>query len=512
MTKAQALGMEYQIWNEGGQSSRHDDLLNRPILTNLLAEIDTGSVKHLWVYNPDRLSRNETTWGLIRLKLVKQNVTLHTATGIFILSSPTDKLLLGLLSEISSYDNALRAERSRLGKVNRLHQGFWMGGPPPFGYKIEGKKLVANKEEAKWVKFIYQSYCEGKSVKQVRKHLMENGVRTRRGKGVFSLGSLEALLSNTHYAGYYVVRDKKKGENIRCECEAILPPTLTRDANRLRALRSKRRIRESSQTHFYLLREFLVCEHCGSRFSGRTYARQFRSVYYCPRKERNYVNQGTDKAVKCTNSRYLKIAETDDLVWNTVTKVLSESHQFKEAFRSRTIGEDKSHEAKATEISRLKKQLKDTEAEVKSVGESLVNLETDRLIKKRTPDEVERIIASIERHRTELRAKRDEMEGKIHAIETQKKWIDWVTEFGESVSKLSDYKPEDRKKLLDGVVKEIRVRTLGVRSHRLTINFQLPYHRDRLHWIDPKDKSKGYQITGGRDSIDVLVQDPKKKH
>lgn len=66
-------------------------------------------------------------------------------------------------------------------------------------------------------------------------------------------------------------------------------------------------------------------------------------------------------------------------------------------------------------------------------------------------------------------------------------------------------------KLLGGVVRETRVRTLGVSSHRLTINFRISYHRDHLHWIDPKNKSKGYKITGGSNSIDVLVQDPKKK-
>ena len=32
MAQAKALGCEYQVWNEGGQSSSGDDLSNRPIL------------------------------------------------------------------------------------------------------------------------------------------------------------------------------------------------------------------------------------------------------------------------------------------------------------------------------------------------------------------------------------------------------------------------------------------------------------------------------------------------
>ena len=139
--------------------------------------------------NTDRLSRNDRTWGLIRLKLLQRDVTLHTVGGIFQLSNPTDKLMLGILSEISSYDNALRAERSRLGKLNRIRQGYWMGGPPPFGFKIEGKKLVPESEEAKWVKFIFKSYSEGATVLKIRRHLMENGVKTRRNRTGWSFGS-----------------------------------------------------------------------------------------------------------------------------------------------------------------------------------------------------------------------------------------------------------------------------------------------------------------------------------
>ena len=379
--KAKALGMGYRIWDEGGQSSRHDDLLNRPKLTALLSAIDSGSVKHLWVFNTDRLSRNETTWGLIRLKLVKQNVTLHTASGIFTLSSPTDKLLLGILSEISSYDNSLRAERSRLGKMNRLRQGFWMGGPPPYGYKVEKKRLVVNKDEARWVRFIFQSYCDGKTVQWIKRHLLENGVKTRRNKIAWSNGSLEALLRNTHYSGHFVVRDKKAGENIRCDCEPIISPTLALETARIRAIRSKRRSRESNQKHFYLLRNLLVCDHCESKFSGRIFPKQYRSVYYCPRKERNFINYGTEKVVKCSNSRYLKIEETDRLVWDTVTKVLSGSHLFKDEFRTNTLGKSETHEKRAEEVSRLKRQLKKLHNEVQSASDSLVRIETDKLLR-----------------------------------------------------------------------------------------------------------------------------------
>ena len=66
--RAKSLGFKHRVWNEGGQSSSHDDLENRPVLVELLSLIDEGEVKHLYVFNTDRLSRNQKTWGMIRYK------------------------------------------------------------------------------------------------------------------------------------------------------------------------------------------------------------------------------------------------------------------------------------------------------------------------------------------------------------------------------------------------------------------------------------------------------------
>jgi len=44
-------------------------LENRPVLMKLLSEVESGSVKHLFVFNNDRLSRNEITQQTIRIAL-----------------------------------------------------------------------------------------------------------------------------------------------------------------------------------------------------------------------------------------------------------------------------------------------------------------------------------------------------------------------------------------------------------------------------------------------------------
>ena len=48
ITKSKELGMTHKVWNEGAASSHHEDLLNRPVLSQLLGEIESGSIKHLF--------------------------------------------------------------------------------------------------------------------------------------------------------------------------------------------------------------------------------------------------------------------------------------------------------------------------------------------------------------------------------------------------------------------------------------------------------------------------------
>lgn len=510
---AKVLGYNFKIWNEGGQSSAKDDLDNRPVLVELLSEVDNGEVKHLYVFNTDRLSRNQRTWGMIRLKLNHNKVLLYTGSdpSPIDLQNPTDDLLVGLLSEISQYDNRLRRERFRLGKLNRVKQGGWFGGPPPYGYQIVDKKLVPNPEEKKWVNYIFESYKNRKSVREIKQHLMLNGVVTRRGNVVWSLGSIEKLLTNTHYSGFYKMVDKKTGEEIKVNCEPIVPLSLYSDAIKEREKRSKVRVGESNIKQFYLLREFLVCKHCGSYFSGKTQKDSLRSVYYCPRKERNFVNSDTEKHKNCENGRYLKINNTDELVWNVVTDVLKNSTQFREEVKRQVFLEKPIHSQQKSEISKLKKVLKKYEEESRSLRTTLVNLHTDKVLKKTDKTDINQVISNVEKHQIELEGKIEDIKIRIVQYQTKQNWIDWVSEFGNKIEKFGDFSPEERKKLLTNVVEKIEVETVDKQTHKLVIHFNLPYVDDKFEWINKSKKSLGYRIYDGQKVKEVDLVTTKKK-
>lgn len=509
--KSDELGFDHKVWNEGGQSSFKDDLVNRPVLVDLLSVVEEGRVKHLFVFNTDRLSRNDQTWNLIRLKLVQHEVTLYTPDGVYLLSDPMNKMLLGILSEISSYDNSLRSERSRLGKLKRVKQGGWLGGPPPFGYRLENKRLVENPDESKWVKFIFESYRDKKTARWIKQELLKNGVMTRRKKPVWSLGSIEKLLTNTHYSGYYWFNDKKSQEKVRVECPSIIPFTLYENVQKERESRTHQtRVSESNQKNFYLLRDFLKCGQCGSRYSGRYYTKQYRSVYYCPRKERNYVNEDTEKIKKCDNRRYLKIEETDKLVWDTVVQVLSNSHIFKEEIKSQVLGTSATYGEQKENIKKLNRKLRAIETQISDCTASIVDLETNKILQKRNASELERIIENVETERIRLESEREKLKDEIHGVKTQNQWIDWVTQFGDRINQMSEFTTEDKHAFLRGVLNQIIVKTLDKQTHELLIQFKFPYINDTLLWKDKGNKSLGHSIEDGLSELSVEIDSGKK--
>ena len=140
--KAENLEMKYKLWNEGAASSHNEDFANRPVLQELLGQIEGGLVKSLYVFNNDRLSRNRETQHIIRKRLSDNEVRLYTKDGEFDFSNPQDEFVKVLLDEVAKYNNTITSERSRLGKIARVKQGYWYGGPSPYGYKITDKKLA----------------------------------------------------------------------------------------------------------------------------------------------------------------------------------------------------------------------------------------------------------------------------------------------------------------------------------------------------------------------------------
>ncbi len=509
--KAKELGFDFKVWNEGGRSSHHENITDRPELNALYVAMKAGQVKHLWVYDQSRLSRNDQVASVFRYECNKQGVTLYTKDGQFDLSSPQDKFLKQLLDAVAEFDNVTRAERTRLGKLNRVRSGSWHGGPPPYGYKLEDRKLVVVEEEAKWVKRIFQEVVKGGAATHIKQVLDSNGVSPRRKKGLWTIGSINALLKNTHYAGHYIYTDSKSGQTIEVQCPSILDQNTWNAAQHKRSgevLRSSQK--NATVKNFYLLRDFMYCGHCGRPISGRIIKSRAESSYYCPNKERVWVEKGGSetpwkRGMGCGFARAMNIPQTDKLVWELVTSLHAKSSTLKEEVKNRLLKESGIKIRTDAEIRALQAKIRRLQKSYGSMSETLGNLEANKLIGKINDvsydTTVQRIRDELGNIETELASARLELAGTAES----RKWVNWLKAFGDEVEKLDALTDEQKKEYIGGLVKRIDVLYESEnREHHLTLTMHLPIVNDGIKKLRSVREGREYEVTPGTDKISLV--------
>ena len=509
--KAKQLGMKAQVWNEGSASSNNEDLVNRPKLMELMSEVENGNVKHLFVFNNDRLSRNDITQQTIKVALQKNNVVLYTRDGQFDFTNPQDKLFKTVLDGIAAYDNALRAERSHLGKVVKVKDGYWYGAPPPYGYRSEGKRLVIDKEESKWVKKIFGWVYEGKPLIWVKQQLDANGVLARRGR-LFSTGSLNRMLRNTHHIGYYYWTDRKSGNTIKCKCPPIVDEIVWKEVAKRREDLFARQKQRNRTKKFYLLRDLMVCGECGSNMSGRIkpLPRGIVQTYYCPKKEREWKNGAIPKDDKwkrgkvsgrgCGMNVALNIPITDGMVWELVMDVVSQSHMLKEEFKSEVL-QSKFKSDRENSSLRKKEQSKQLRLNttIERAKTSLAEIETQRILGEYDPVVADKVKTRVQREIEIAEAELEQSKVRERELSEHKKWLDWLDRYGEHLRVKTNLPSEQRKEYISGLVERIEVRLdKETLDHNLRVFFRMALVDDAIEYKNPKQKSEGYRVKEGK--------------
>ena len=511
--RAKELKFDYEIWNEGGKSSHHEEIQGRPKLYELYQAIKAGDVKHLWIYDQSRLSRNDQVASILRYEFNKQGVTLYTKDGKFDLSSPSDKLLKQMLDAVAEFENSVRAERSRIGKLIKVKAGYWHGGPPPFGYQLEQGKLTENKVESKWVKFIFKQALKGISISHIKKELDSNAILARRG-GLWTLGSIESLMTNTHYIGRYNFMDKVSGESVEVKCPLIVDEITWNSINLARKRRASRKDQQNATIkNFYLLRDFMVCGHCGKKMAGRIKPTKSEYMYYCPNKERAWAKEGESKThyqrgTGCGFDRAMNIPITDKLVFDTVVQLHKDSSILKEEVKKRIYAENGIKQITSeAEIKGYEKQLRLLQKELSNLQESIGHLEANRVLK-RMDDKVYKIAMvrlneQADHYKTDIANLRLKLRGESE----KKQWVDWVKLFGEELDEKAKLSDEQRKIYLEGLIEKIECRFLtDTREHELAIHFKHPIVGDGIKWKDTKVKSKGYKVLDGSKTTSIMVE------
>ena len=240
-----------------------------------------------------------------------------------------------------------------------------------------------------------------------------------------------------------------------------------------------------------------------------------RQLYYCPKKERRWKQRKLDHAEKwvrggdCTMTRSLHVNSADQLIWETVVRVLAESSILKDEVEVAT-GFDLKKPAAIRNAPR-KRELAELKKEESRLAEAFSRLEADRLLDRLDADQYSLVRKHIETERIALAAKLEVLEDELDGCQKRKLWLDWIRRFQKRVA-TSDLSTEQRREFLTGVLESIDVYLDDPKTHRLRLNFKMEIINEDSLPTSSKGLVKPTDTGGSSVDVPIVRMPPTKKN
>lgn len=283
---------KYKYYIDGGFSGSS---LERPAMKELIADIKNKKVSMVLVYKLDRLSRSQKdTLFLIEdvfnpndVAFVSLNESMDTAT-------PMGRLMLGILSAFAQLERENIRERTRMGMLERVKEGYWMGGgKTPYGYDYDPKSgvLVPNKDAAN-VRKMYAMYLNGYSMQRIADIF---GLKYDR--MVYQILTRKTNIGIIHYRG-----KDYKGRHEKITDEDTFETTLEKIHDS-----SQHKIQSSSG----LLSGLMVCGICGAKMHYQSWGNYGKKICcYSQQSSKKYLI----KNVNCNQKKYWADEIEDEVI------------------------------------------------------------------------------------------------------------------------------------------------------------------------------------------------------
>ena len=279
--QADSLGMKFAARFEKQSGKNVDD---RAVFKSILSNLKSGDV--LGIYDNSRLGRN-TEENLKTIDFITKCGAMVHCNGRFIdKNSPQDKMMFTIESAFSTYQRDIQLKKSREGMDAKKAKGDWVMRGDLFGYnvyKTKGKTIAEIDEPAaKIIRYIFNSYLEGKSIFQITKSLEDIVVAGHEGM-VFTTCFVRRMLLKPIYMGYYtqskidwhkVTSISRKAMEDDLVKSNIYPPIISEEIywrvfEGWRTLKRTHSKQYEYRYSFYEASSLVRCPHCKSRYTHR---------------------------------------------------------------------------------------------------------------------------------------------------------------------------------------------------------------------------------------------------
>lgn len=212
---------------EGSNSGYHNSVADRDVLQEALQDAEAGEYQVLVAYKDDRIGRRMWEMGPYIMALKNCGVDIYTVKDGRISPESADDIMGQMMlamrygnAQKSSSDTGMRVKDSAQKMVQK---GKYVGGTPPYGYKLElsgelskhGRALhhlVIEPERAEVVKYIYElslnkEYGSAKIAKILNVHEVYKKMAP---KDYWKSGTITSILTNPIYTGRTVYKRREK--------------------------------------------------------------------------------------------------------------------------------------------------------------------------------------------------------------------------------------------------------------------------------------------------------------
>ena len=176
---------QYQIYEDIKSGYKiedeNDPFVSRPGIMKLISDIENKIIDKVWVWENTRLSRNSVTQFYLNQIFIKHNTLLYINGIAYDMNNPQDKLMRGILDNISEFERQNIVARIRRGVNDTINRGIRSYGEL-YGYKKEGKNgkyvnWVPVNSEIEKLKFVYEKYLEGNTLISIISGMYKNKTR-----------------------------------------------------------------------------------------------------------------------------------------------------------------------------------------------------------------------------------------------------------------------------------------------------------------------------------------------
>lgn len=365
------------------------EILNRPSLSKLLADVEAGFIRQIICYDPDRLSRKLLNQLLITEKLTKFQVQLNFVKSEY-KNDAEGQLYFQVRGAFSEFDKAKIKHNTMTGKYRKAKQGYVVKDSGLYGYDYctEQKTYVINKREANIVQMIFDYFTNPaysfQGVNGIAQHLTKTGIQTARGAKVWHRQVVRQILMNEAYTGvYYQNRYDTEGNYVKKQAgekyasgrlrprkewiQITIPAIIAKDQfnDAQERLKVIRRRYAGYSYHDYLLSGLVRCARCGGKMTGRktnSHGKKYY-VYHCRKNNTGLSSTGC--------GRMISEKKLNENVWLEIEEWISKIKEVQET------GEWMPKSYVLLEIEEIQKQIKNCESGRKRLLELLTILEDD---------------------------------------------------------------------------------------------------------------------------------------